>query len=43
LNPKSYEKGLNTGFKAQVEEKAVAKQIELWNQYKKSIILALSS
>jgi hypothetical protein len=37
LNPKSYEKGLNTGFKAQVEEKGVAKQIENWNQYKKKV------
>jgi hypothetical protein len=35
LNPKAYEKGLNTEFKKQVEEKAFGKQIENWNQYQK--------
>ena len=35
LNPKSYQNGINTGFKQQVEDKAFAKEIELWNQYKK--------
>ena len=37
MNQKSYENasGFNTAFKAHVEDKAFAKQVENWNQYQK--------